>query len=102
MRPSGEIRGVLRPTLGCGALAERLDGFFLAAINLEHCEQFCDLQQVADSLCQPRQFDGPARVPRGDVQRDQGSQAAAINVGNVSQVQYNAATLRNQTSDFVA
>jgi hypothetical protein len=101
MRRSGEIRVVLRSSLGCGAVAERLDGFFLAAINLKHRKQFCNLQQVANTLCQSRQFDRAAAVSRRDVQGDQSSQAAAINVGNVSQIQYNAATLRNQSSDSV-
>src|SRR6266700_6446441 len=101
MRPSGEIRVVLRSALGCGALAERLDRFFLAVINLEHREQFCDLQQVADALCQSGQLNGSAAVSRRDEQRDQRSQAAAINVGHIGQIQYDTATLRNQSSDSV-
>src|SRR5439155_16408634 len=80
---------------------ERLDRFFLAIIDLEHGEQFCNLQQVANTLCQSGQLNGSAAVSRRDEQRDQRSQAAAINVGHIGQIQHNTATLRNQSSDSV-
>jgi hypothetical protein len=102
MRPSGEIRVVLPSSLSRGALAERLDGFFLAAINLEHGKQFCDLQQVANSLCESSQLDGAAGISRRDEQRDQRSQAAAINIGHLGQIQYDAAAICNQSSDPIA
>ena len=88
--------------LGCRALAERLDCFFLAVIYLKNGEQFCDLQEVAYSLSQSGQLDCAAAVSRGDVQRDQRTQAAAINVSDFRQIQHDPAALRNQSSDTVA
>ena len=70
IRLSGDIRGVLFPSLGRRSLAERFNGFFLTVIDFEYRKQFRDLQQVSDPLRQPRQLDRSVQVLCRDVQRD--------------------------------
>src|SRR5262249_18257350 len=85
IRISGEPAGGRR-NLSRGSLAERLDGFFFAVIDLEHCKQLRELQQVADALGQSRQLDGSPRILSGCVQCHECTQAAAIDVGDVGEI----------------
>ena len=58
-------------SLGGSGFAERLYRFFFAVVDLENCQQLGDLQQIANSLRESRQFNRTPGISRRDEQRHQ-------------------------------
>ena len=71
-----------RDALSHRALAKRLRSFLLAGVNVEDRNQFCDLEQIANSLRQVSELQRSTIIPRARVKPNQGSQASAVNVGD--------------------
>ena len=60
------------------------------------------MEQVSDALGQIRQFDGAIVVAGGGVERDQRTQATAVDVGHARQIEHDAFALVDYHSHRVA
>jgi len=92
---AGEGARATRTTSRGCALAERIDSLLLVVIDIENGHQFRHLQKVSHALGQIGQLDGAATVSRGGIERDQGSEPAAIDVSHARQVENDALALRD-------
>ena len=78
-----------------------MHGLILAVVNLKDGKQFGNLQKIADALGQPRKFDGATAIVGSGIEGYQCSEPAAIDVGDIGQVQNYAIVLGKEVFHLI-
>ena len=98
----GESSGLAMRSSGgaCGG-TEGFHRLLLVVIAFKNGDKFRNLQKVSNPLGEVKEFDVPTGVARAGKQADHGADAAAIDVVDVSQIEYNAVVLSEILLDCV-
>src|SRR6266404_6816970 len=83
-------------------LLKRLRRHLFIVEYFKDSKQLGDLEQIADALAQPRQFDRAPGAAGSREKRDQRSEPAAIDVIHFTQIQHHLRTLGQQFFDGIA
>src|SRR6266436_4461257 len=82
------VASCLRRLRCSGSFFERCDRVFRLVENLKHCHELCNLKQLVCMTTEVGKLDVTADLPSRCVQTHQGTQAAAIDVSNVPEVEH--------------